>query len=137
MFSHKSLWALAACAVVMLAAAGCSDSDSAPSVVDLAPPAVPTDLGAVYTNDVVKVSWAPNVEDADFAGFKLSRIFGGSELQLINTPTNLTQYIDGDASTTGLYQYRVTAVDHSGNESAYASVAVEVNPSEPRHPDLD
>lgn len=136
MFSHKSLWALATCTIVVLCGAGCSDSASAPKVVDLAPPAVPNDLVAVFTSNVVKVSWSPNIEDADFVGFRLTRTLGSSEMVLIDTPTNITQYLDGQVSDHSVYQYRVTAVDNSGNESAYASVSVETTPPDARHPEI-
>jgi len=135
MFSSKSFWALATCVLVALAACGCSDSEKAPTVLDLAPPAVPTDLAAVYTSNVVKVSWAPNVEDADFAGFKLTRVTNNHELSLIDTPTNITHYIDASANISGTYHYRVSAVDLAGNESAFADVMVEITPPAPRYPE--
>ncbi len=135
MFSSKSLWALATCVLVAFAACGCSDSEKAPTTLDLAPPAVPTDLAAVYTSDVVKVSWAPNVEDADFAGFKLTRLNNNYEFPLIDTPTNVTHYIDDNANMSGTYHYRVTAVDLAGNESAFAGVTVEITPPAPWYPE--
>ena len=130
MLSSKSLLTLTAVALVTLVVGGCGKSSDAPTILDLAPPAVPTNLGAVYASDVVKVSWDPNTTDADFAGFKVSRLVHGSELVLIANPTDITQYIDQTPSM-GINQYQVTAVDQSGNESAYTSVVINVLPLQP------
>jgi hypothetical protein len=135
MFSSKTFLSLMTVALVVLSVSGCSKSTSAPTVVDLAPPAVPTDLHAVYTSGVVKVSWAPNVMDADFSGFTLKREVNGIEVELITTPTNVTRYIDTDPPN-GLIRYYVSAVDLSGNESAYATVNVDLISTPPRMPHI-
>jgi len=135
MFSSKTFLSLITVAVVVLGVSGCSKTASAPTIVDLAPPAVPTDLHAVYTSGVVKVSWAPNVMDADFSGFTLTREVNGIETMLIATPTNVTRYIDTDPPI-GLVRYLVSAVDQSGNESAYATVNVNLVSTPPRIPHI-
>ncbi|MCL5671428.1 MAG: hypothetical protein M1423_09080 [Acidobacteria bacterium] len=85
---------------------------------DTFPPAVPRRLTALYTAGAVDLLWNANT-DSDLAGYNVYRkIEGGSyarvNKQLLSTPI----FHDTSAAPGQIYQYAVTAVDLSGNESA-------------------
>jgi len=131
---------LIAIAVLAMALAGCSsDNDTtAPRVVpDTAPPAVPAAIEGYVHDSTVLVQWSPNVTDADLAGYKVYRMAGDRAVALTAEPVAANSYTDAHAPE-GQQEYRVTAVDVSGNESAYQSVTVTVvGGPDPYHPDHD
>jgi fibronectin type 3 domain-containing protein len=116
---------LIALTIVLAALAGCSDDSSSPVNVDTAPPAVPTDVTAMPTSSSVDLVWAPNTTDADFVGFKVYRQSNGetTPVPLVSTPQNITSYSD-PTPVPGHNLYLISAVDQTGNESAYASIGV-------------
>lgn len=132
MFSNQKIFLAVAVACLAVAAGGCS-SGSSSTTPDTAPPAVPTDLSATYASGVVKVAWSPNLLDADFDGFKIYRRVGQDQVPLVSNPTSVTYYVDQNPSP-GYIEYLVTAVDQVGNESAYATVGLEVGEGLPRSP---
>lgn len=124
MASKLSFLSFVVLAMAALVAGGCgSDSSSTPTAVDTAPPAVPTGLSADVGAGNVALAWAPNTTDADFAGFVVDRIYNGATTSLIDTPQDITSFEDPDPEM-GYSIYAVSAVDRSGNESAYASIGV-------------
>ena len=124
--------------IVALALVGCSGDGSSPSptAVDTAPPAVPSDLSGDTWERQVVVNWAPNTTDADLAGYNVYRENGDRLATLTEQPQVQNWYVDASPAT-GTNTYRVTAVDYSGNESAYEDVTVEVgnSPYGEYHPD--
>ncbi len=88
------------------------------------PPAIPTGLTAISSDQQIDLHWNPNAE----GDFLMYYIYGG-------TTSGSTTVIDSSAggdlndttsTITGLsngatYFYRITAVDTSGNESAYSN----------------
>lgn len=112
--------------IICLTLIGCSDSDDTvtnPPVIDTAPPAVPTGLATSNGDNVVKLSWDPNVTDSDFLGFNVYRLNSEQSWDLTATPISSSSYIDCNPLD-GQCLYRVTSVDLTGNESAWAQIAV-------------
>ena len=137
MAGKKTLATLLVLAVAALTAGGCSsDSDSNPTRVDTAPPAVPTDLDYALADGAVTVSWAPNTTDSDFAGYILARTCNGMTVQLVTTPQAGTSYVD-QSPQPGVNVYAVASVDQRGNESAFATIGVAIQnhhiPAQPNH----
>jgi len=89
------------------------------AIVDTAPPAVPTNLNASNHQAWVKIAWDANTVDSDFFGFNVYRhVFGGSYL-ITESPLQDSYFIDYYPLRKGCV-YAVTAIDESGNESAWA-----------------
>ncbi len=121
------MFALFAMIIGALVLTGCeSDNALAPVVVpetvaDTAPPAAPTGLAASTSNDNVKVTWDANVVDEDFHGFMVYRVVWGDHYPMLDLPTQDTIWID-DHPVNVACTYLVTALDETGNESAWAAV---------------
>jgi hypothetical protein len=98
-----------------------SPPDSGYSVDNLAPE-VPAAMTAAYQTNLVILNWADATE-ADFGHY---RIYRDTDPAFIPDPTNLVHtstssgWNDPTASPWN-YVYKVTALDHSGNESASAA----------------
>ena len=124
------------CTVAVFALIGCSSNDSvAPTAIDTAPPAVPTQLMGDSFDSHIVIYWAPNTTDTDFAGYMVYRTVNDREVCLTQTPTAQNMYVDnsprGDYNT-----YKVTAVDQTGNESAHTSIGVQMDDgNHTYHPD--
>jgi len=115
------------CTVTVFALIGCSSNDSVtPTAIDTAPPAVPTQLMGDSFESQIVIYWAPNTTDTDFAGYMVYRTVNDREVCLTQSPSAQNMYVDtsprGDYNT-----YKVTAVDLSGNESAHASIGVQMD----------
>ena len=89
---------------------------------DLLPPPAPTGLTALPEDNAIRLIWDP-VEAADLAGYKIYRIGQADqvgELFVTVTPTAIpeTNYRDTGVRPNTAYQYLVSSVDKSGNESS-------------------
>ncbi len=145
MASKKLILTLTCVTALAILAAGCgSDDDSSPAApivddqVDTAPPALPSNLQAVYDRaHGCSVSWAQNTTDADFAGFLVSRTAAGAEpVELVDQPIRANQIQDPDvAGAGGELTYSVRSVDTSGNVSAASTVVVEFDAPAGTHHD--
>ncbi len=99
---------------------------SAPAEItpkDIFPPAVPRRLTALYAAGAVDLLWNADT-DADLAGYNVYRRTASGEYerlnkQLLSTPI----FHDATVAPNQNYEYAVTAVDLSGNESAKSSPA--------------
>ncbi len=78
---------------------------------DLFAPTPPRGLRAVRSRSSVELSWLPNPE-GDLLGYRLLR--DGAEL---SGPVTATTFSDGSAAPDADYEYALTAIDTSGNES--------------------
>lgn len=113
--------------LAFLAMTGCESESPlavnipAEPVIDTAPPAIPTGLSAAAAGQLVKVSWDANVLDEDFSGFMVYRVVWGTHFPMLNLPQAGTQWVD-DHPVNVACTYVVTALDESGNESAWAAV---------------
>lgn len=99
---------------------------------DLFPPAVPTELQAVFSGPgqkpFIDLVWSP-VTDADLAGYNVYRREEGTtpaklNAELIKAPA----YRDENVAAQKKYFYSVSAVDARGNESARSEEANETVP---------
>ena len=110
--------------ILSLMATGC-DTVNTPSTPDLeldtAPPEVPTGLDAIAGSAVVKLMWNTNTTDLDFAGYNVYRQIQGQSVLLNDEPLLVNQYFDTNPLRSSC-KYGVTAVDGSGNESAWAII---------------
>lgn len=83
---------------------------------DTFPPAVPQGLSAVASSDAIELSWERNTE-SDFAGYNIFRSANGGAFtrmaEKIPTPT----FSDRMVMKGVKYDYAVSAVDETGNES--------------------
>ncbi len=109
----------------LLILTGCGSDTSSPVspattlIVDTAPPAIPTSLNVMSYRWWVKIGWDDNTVDSDFAGFNVYRqAFDGSYL-VTETPLQESRYIDYYPLSVDCV-YAVTAIDETGNESAWA-----------------
>ncbi|PID81826.1 hypothetical protein CSB20_00985 [bacterium DOLZORAL124_64_63] len=91
------------------------------TTLDTAPPAVPTGLAAAPGRQNVKLVWDANVLDEDFAGFMIYRVLWGTPYPMLTTPTRNTTWVDTNPVNVAC-TYAVTALDWTGNESAWAAV---------------
>jgi len=84
---------------------------------DTTPPAVPENLAASGYEKHVVIEWDP-VSDEDLAGYNIYRAAPGGTFQKIGAATaDLTIYSDYHGLVGRSYNYKVTAVDMSYNES--------------------
>jgi hypothetical protein len=91
---------------------------------DRFPPAVPAGVNAVPAVQTIELAWERNTEP-DFASYNVYRSAGGGPFEPISTGLTAPVYSDTRVEPGKRYQYRVSAVDEKGNESAQ-SPAVEV-----------
>lgn len=115
----KRLPRIAAILAFSFALAGCGESGTTLfQPADTTPPRAPVDLKIERVEDTLVITWAPNSEP-DLAGYRLERSLdrGATWVQLTNNITSPTRYVDEVYS---FVQYRVVAVDSSGNTSPYS-----------------
>jgi hypothetical protein len=83
---------------------------------DLVPPPVPAEVDTLVEERAVRILWDP-VEGGDVAGYKVYRRGPmPPALLLTQSPITETTFTDADPPP-GVYNYLVTSVDTSGNES--------------------
>lgn len=92
------------------------------STPDTTAPDVPVGLSATASDGQVALSWSDNTE-GDLAGYKLYRsTTSGSGYSAVNTATlTSSSYTDTGVSNGTTYYYVVSAIDQTGNESAYSA----------------
>ncbi len=123
MVSNKMIVTFMLIAIATLACAGCSDDNpvTPSNPVDTAPPAVPANLTVDYSSEKAVINWDMSTVDTDLAGYIVTRERYGVTEVLVGTPTMISSYEDTNPLT-GSSLYHVYAVDHTGNESAVATV---------------
>lgn len=95
---------------------------------DVFPPPVPTALTAVNSAGAVDLLWAASTA-SDLAGYNVYRSEDGGPYQRVNKKLVLTPIFHDTSVVPGHhYQYAVTAVDLSGNESARSKPASVTTP---------
>jgi hypothetical protein len=89
--------------------------------VDRYPPPVPEELVAVAETGRARLVWRPS-EASDLAGYIVYRRGGtggrGDWVRLTAQPITATTWVDTTVASGQSYDYRVTAIDQTGNESA-------------------
>ncbi len=102
--------------------------------LDLTFPGAPFGLAGIGEADAVKLTWSPNFE-ADLTGYNIYRSTAqAGPFSKVNTlPTDRIAYFHDEAlPPLTKFFFRCTAVDSSGNESAFLS-AVSVSTNPPLH----
>ncbi len=122
---HRILMLLTVASLFVLAVSGCSsDSTStvSPPSEDLTPPAAPVNLSVSYEDGEVTVAWRENSE-VDFESYQIYRDQDDDGFVLVSSADN-ARFVD-QIDDEGLFEYfyRVSAVDESGNESAFSLTA--------------
>ncbi len=105
---------------------------------DTTPPGAPTGLAGVGASGQVSLTWNSGGA-ADLAGYHVYRatLPGGSYARLNPAPLPTADYSDNTVINCTTYEYVVTAVDASGNESAYSAAWTARPPTPGRPGDLD
>jgi hypothetical protein len=102
------------------------------NVADTFPPAVPRGLVAVATPEEksIDLSWEPDTEE-DLAGYIVYRAEAGGAWKRISgaQPLFSPAYRDTTAEPGHAYDYAVSAIDQTGNESQHAQAAHESLPN--------
>ena len=96
-----------------------------PTVVDTAPPAVPFGLEIqAWDSGEVVLNWNVNTTDADFDGFKVYRVINRQMVELTTELSLINGFTDRSPVKDSLNEYRISAVDFTGNESGHAAISV-------------
>lgn len=80
------------------------------------PPAPPDSVSVVISPEGLFVDWVENSEP-DLYRYRVYKAVEGAPFQPVAEPDQ-SQFLDGDVRVAVSYVYAVTALDHSGNESA-------------------
>ncbi len=104
-------------------------NESAPATISVAgpdtiAPDAPTSASSVHSTTQIILYWNESVA-SDLAGYNIYRsVYPDSGFVKINSsPISGTSYHDYDSVCGNWVYYHITAVDHSGNESGYASTS--------------
>ena len=133
MASKKNRLILVCVSALLLAATGCGSSSSNPTSppVDTQPPTLPSGLAVDYAprHQTATISWDANVTDLDLAGYLVYRgIFDREPVALVSAPQAATYFVDEDLEGLArVVTYYVYAVDTSGNQSAAATISLNLD----------
>lgn len=95
--------------------------------VDRSPPAAPAGLSGSSTANGVELTWA-RPADSDVSSYRIYRRVGDGMWRVIADGVNVPAYSDRTVEAAKIYEYIVTAIDQSGNESSRsAPVQVQTN----------
>lgn len=85
---------------------------------DVFPPTAPSGLVSIVAGDYISLSWDENQEE-DLAGYRVWRKKEGEKDYVLLTPESIVENAFNDASVEKSirYDYAITALDTSGNES--------------------
>lgn len=106
--------------------AGCSNSTTSPVQPNAAPISAPTNVQAIVVNGHdIQISWNASSQ-ISVKGYNVYRLDAGNSAIGRLNPTTITgtSYLDQTATWSSQYEYRVTSVGTSNDESAYASVVI-------------
>jgi hypothetical protein len=116
--------------LMLVLSMSCSRDNSTTPTIDTVPPLPPVGVEVSYEGgDMVRVSWAPNSE-ADLAGYVLYRSLGTETFGAVVPQPLLCPWCYDHVPAMQAATFKVTAMDESGNESAYSEpVGVYMNGS--------
>jgi hypothetical protein len=121
MKNSRYLFVLLAALVGLVGACG-QEGGGGPPTVDTVPPLPPVGLQIQADEDLVAIRWDENAE-VDLAGYRLYKSsyedgpFGTVRADLVYCP-----WFYDDVLPMQMTYYKVTAVDESGNESAFSQI---------------
>jgi hypothetical protein len=120
----RSICLLVAVATLMLLVGACGkDGGQGRPAVDTVPPNPPTGIDIECQGNAVLITWDENPE-VDLAGYRLYKSsledgpFGQLNSRLIMCP-----WCEDQVISMAMTYYKLTAVDESGNESAFSQLA--------------
>lgn len=117
----RCLLLVATAFLMLLGACGNETSEVAPAI-DTVPPNPPVGLQAQEGVQPVQISWSENAE-VDLAGYRVYKSsYEDGPYRRINSDLLLCPWCYDTVSPMSLTFYKVTAVDESGNESAFSDV---------------
>jgi len=123
-------------AVTSLDGTQAESEPSAPVAItprDVFPPSVPTSLNAVNAAGAVDLLWNAST-GSDLAGYNVYRSADGGPFERLNKqPVPTPIFHDPSVAPGHHYQYAVTSVDLSGNESQRSAAASVTTPSAGAH----
>lgn len=109
-----------------------SEVVSAALVMSTTPPAAPSNVKALESEEKITISWQDNSDDE--YGFRILRSTDSSVFTTIHDGrVGLTQYIDPDVSLNMTYYYKVEAYNHAG-ATASDVVTITMLPTPPAAP---
>lgn len=120
----------------------CANDTAVTPTLDTVPPSPPVGLEiASAEGDLVQIIWSRNAEP-DLAGYRVYRAFSeGSSFSQVSLRTLVCPWFYDHVTPMDMACFKVTAVDESGNESAFSqAVSIYLNngwrnpPSEPQEP---
>ncbi len=121
---RKTLMLIALATVSALLVVGCSGNSSTPIEPDpggdLIAPTTPGKVMVRVQGNTVHLTWRENHE-SDLAGYKVYRASGQPSFQSLAETPSAGYYDRVEASSPMIIEYKVTALDQSGNESGYSS----------------
>ncbi len=83
---------------------------------DRTPPTTPTNIAATaISTSEIKITWGPSTDDVKLSGYMVYRDDSFLGVTLYKT------FVDAMLEPNTLYNYKVTAIDTSGNESSYSA----------------
>jgi endonuclease I len=91
---------------------------------DTTPPAAPLNLNAVGGDAEISLDWSANVE-SDLSGYYVYRsdVGAGSYTRVNVTAISTNSFVDSNLPAESSFDYYVTAIDTSGNESMASNIA--------------
>jgi len=115
--------------ILVLGLAGSCSRDNTATPIDTVPPLPPVGLQVVSEGaDLVRLSWTNNAEN-DLAGYRVYRADGNGVFGPVVAANLLCPWHYDRVAAMEVVTYKVTAMDESGNESAYSEAAgVYINP---------
>jgi hypothetical protein len=121
MKASKFLVLVSVTLLVFVGACGNDGGQTSP-VIDTVPPNPPVGVIAEDTGSTVMITWAENAE-VDLAGYKVFRSsYEDGPFQPVRTSLVRCPWYYDDVTPAAMTFYRVTAVDESGNESAFSQI---------------
>jgi hypothetical protein len=107
--------------VALAFVAGCGDNGTTTSPgggdIDTTPPGIPVGVAIEADDTTLTVRWNDNAEP-DLAGYVVQRSFDEADWLVVSDVLTTSEFQDGHSSEV---YFRVSAVDQTGNQSAYSS----------------
>ena len=121
MTNSKHLFVLMAALVVLVGACGQEGGGSQPTI-DTVPPIPPVGVQIQAEEDLVAITWDDNAE-IDLAGYRLYRSsFEDGPFRAVTSNLVYCPWFYDEVLPMQITYYKVTAVDESGNESAFSQI---------------
>ena len=131
------IYLLVAVAGLLLLAGACAkDNGQGEPVVDTVPPNPPVGLEVECNSNTVLLAWDENPE-IDLAGYRVYKSsYSDGPFGVLNSRLLMCPWCRDEVLPTAMTYYKVTALDESGNESAFSELAgIYTSPGGKHEPD--